>query len=51
MDFGTKQRASTPNLINNGFGSGRQIIGVTLPGWEKELLGKSLGLRRCAVKS
>ena len=51
MDFGPKQRASIPNLINNGFGSVGQIIGFTLPGWEEELAVKILGLRRCTVKS
>lgn len=40
MDFGTKKGASTAGGIINGFGSMGQIIGVTLPGWAGNLLGK-----------
>jgi OPA family glycerol-3-phosphate transporter-like MFS transporter len=40
IDFGTKKGASTSSGLINGLGSIGQIIGVTLPGWAEQVLGK-----------
>jgi OPA family glycerol-3-phosphate transporter-like MFS transporter len=40
IDFGTKKGASTASGLVNGLGSVGQIIGVTLPGWAGQVLGK-----------
>jgi len=40
IDFGTKKGASTASGLVNGLGSLGQIIGVTLPGWAGQVLGK-----------
>jgi len=40
IDFGTKKGASTASGLVNGLGSLGQIVGVTLPGWAGQFLGK-----------
>jgi sugar phosphate permease len=40
IDFGTKKGASTASGLINGCGSFGQTIGVTLPGWAEQIVGK-----------
>jgi sugar phosphate permease len=40
IDFGTRKGASTASGLVNGLGSLGQIIGVTLPGWAGQILGR-----------